>query len=71
MSRQTTVDDPKDCDHDNMEYKGTDTDGAPEAIYEEWVCLDCGAFISNVYEHAGYRIVQPQDGGAYEEEVEA
>lgn len=62
---------PDECDHDNLTYKGADTDGAPAAVYQDWLCLDCDSVLSTVYEPAGYRIVQPPNGDAYEEEVEA
>lgn len=61
--------DPQNCDHENLTYRGTDTEGAPEVIYEEWWCDDCGALVSEVYKHAGHRIVQ-RNGEGWEEEIE-
>ena len=69
MSDDENVD-PTDCDHERLEYVGTDTVGAPDAIYEEWRCEDCGSLVSEVYQHAGHRIIQTLDNDVYEEEVE-
>lgn len=62
---------PKECDHERLEHKGTDTDGAPDAVYEEWRCEDCGSLVSDVYMHAGHRIIQTPDDEVYEEQVAA
>lgn len=60
--------DPQDCDHENRTYKGTDTEAAPEVIYQEWWCDDCGALVSEVFENAGYQLVQANDD-IWEEET--
>lgn len=65
------TDGTEDCDHGNRTFKGVDTEEAPEVIYREWRCDDCNALVSDVYESAGRRIVQPPEGKAYTEEVSA
>ena len=61
---------PDGCDHTDRTYIGTDTEDCPESVYEDWRCDSCGAAISDVYDHAGYRIVIT-DGDITEEPIDA
>ena len=46
-----------ECDHESQTYTGTDTEAAPDYVYVEWRCDDCGARISDVYEETDRKLI--------------